>query len=62
MRVTKIGVIGTPAAAATVLDGYPLTQKGKAKEALSAATLGNIVGGAVLVALGYWFIYAKKSE
>ena len=29
---------------------------------LSAATLGNIVGGAVLVALGYWFIYAKKSE
>ena len=25
---------------------------------LSAATLGNIVGGAVLVALGYWFIYA----
>lgn len=29
---------------------------------LSAATLGNIVGGAVLIALGYWFIYAKKSE
>lgn len=29
---------------------------------LTAATLGNIVGGAVLVALGYWFIYAKKSE
>ena len=29
---------------------------------LSAATLGNIVGGAVLVALGYWFIYARKSE
>ena len=29
---------------------------------LSAATLGNIVGGAVLVALGYWFIFAKKSE
>ena len=28
---------------------------------LSAATLGNIVGGAVLVALGYWFIFAKKS-
>ena len=29
---------------------------------LSAATLGNIVGGAVLIALGYWFVYAKKSE
>ena len=36
---------GTPAAAATVLDGYPLTQKGKAKEALSAATLGSTLGG-----------------
>lgn len=29
---------------------------------LSAATLGNIVGGALLIALGYWFVYAKKSE
>ena len=27
---------------------------------LSVATLGNIVGGAVIVALGYWYIYAKK--
>ncbi len=27
---------------------------------LSVATLGNIVGGAVIVALGYWFIYANK--
>ena len=24
--------------------------------------LGTAAGGAVLVALGYWFIYAKKSE
>ena len=28
---------------------------------LSAATLGNIVGG-LLVGMAYWFIYAKKSE
>ena len=27
---------------------------------LSVATLGNIVGGALIVALGYWYIYAKK--
>ena len=27
---------------------------------LSVATLGNIVGGALIVALGYWFIYANK--
>lgn len=29
---------------------------------LSAATLGNIVGGALLIALGYWFVYAKKEN
>lgn len=27
---------------------------------LSVSTLGNIVGGALIVALGYWFIYANK--
>lgn len=27
---------------------------------LSAATLGNIVGGALIVALGYWFVYHKQ--
>lgn len=27
---------------------------------LSVATLGNIVGGALIVALGYWFIYANR--
>lgn len=28
---------------------------------LSVATLGNIVGGALIVALGYWFIYANRN-
>lgn len=28
---------------------------------LSAATLGNIVGG-LLVGLAYWFVYAKKKQ
>ena len=27
---------------------------------LSAATLGNIVGGAILVGLAYWFLYGRK--
>lgn len=27
---------------------------------LTVATLGNIVGGALIVALGYWFIYANR--
>ena len=29
---------------------------------LTVATLGNIVGGALIVALGYWFIYANKES
>ena len=36
---------GTPASAATVLDGYPLTQKGLAKRALDTATMSSMMGG-----------------
>ncbi len=36
---------GTPAAAATVLDGYPLTQKGEAGRALSMSIFSSFVGG-----------------
>jgi len=36
---------GTPAAAATVLDGYPLAQQGQAFGALSAATIASFLGG-----------------
>ena len=36
---------GSPASAATVLDGYPLAQQGKALEALSAATIVSAIGG-----------------
>ncbi len=36
---------GTPAAAATVLDGYPLAQQGHAFAALSGATIASFVGG-----------------
>lgn len=36
---------GSPAAAATVLDGYPLREQGKALEALSLAVLVSFIGG-----------------
>lgn len=38
---------GTPAAAATVLDGYPLAQKGEVGKAISSATVASFVGGMV---------------
>lgn len=36
---------GTPSAAATVLDGYPLAQRGEAFAALSGATIASFIGG-----------------
>lgn len=36
---------GTPAAAATLLDGYPLSQKGEAGRALSISVFSSFVGG-----------------
>ncbi|KAF2958274.1 C4-dicarboxylate ABC transporter permease [Thermotoga sp. Ku-13t] len=36
---------GTPSAAATAMDGYPLAQQGKAGKAISAALIGSFFGG-----------------
>lgn len=36
---------GTPAAACTALDGYPMAQRGQAGQALGYATMGSTVGG-----------------
>ncbi|MEG0070137.1 MAG: tripartite tricarboxylate transporter permease, partial [Cetobacterium sp.] len=36
---------GTPAAAATALDGYELTLKGKAGKALGTAVIASFIGG-----------------
>ena len=36
---------GTPAAACTVLDGYPLARQGRAREALDMALLASVIGG-----------------
>lgn len=38
---------GTPAAAATLLDGYPLGQKGEAGRALSMSLMASFIGGLV---------------
>jgi len=40
-----INTPGTPAAAATCLDGYPLAQKGEAGRALGLATIASVFGG-----------------
>jgi len=42
-----IGVPGTPSAAATVLDGYPLRKAGKASLALSLAVICSTIGGLI---------------
>ena len=36
---------GTPASAATVLDGYPMSQQGQAGQALSVSLVASVVGG-----------------
>ncbi|WP_209124154.1 tripartite tricarboxylate transporter permease [Alkalihalobacillus sp. BA299] len=38
---------GTPSAAATLLDGYPMAEKGEAGRALSFATIGSFIGGII---------------
>lgn len=42
-----INTPGTPAAAATVLDGYPMAQKGRAGEALQESIIASFIGGIV---------------
>ncbi|QEN06744.1 C4-dicarboxylate ABC transporter permease [Oceanispirochaeta crateris] len=42
-----ISTPGTPSAAATVLDGYPLAMKGEAGKAISVATIASCSGGII---------------
>lgn len=42
-----INTPGTPAAAATVLDGYPLTQKGRGGEAMGMALWASVIGDVI---------------
>ena len=45
-----INTPGTPGAAATVLDGYPMAQKGQAGEALGYAIMSSVLGGLFSIA------------
>ena len=47
---------GTPSAAATLIDGYPMTQKGQAGLALSVAMFSSFCGG-VIGALVMWYCW-----
>ncbi|MGB5557895.1 MAG: tripartite tricarboxylate transporter permease [Paracoccaceae bacterium] len=40
-----LGIPGTPSAAATVLDGYPMTKRGEASLALGTAVIVSVFGG-----------------
>lgn len=42
-----VGTPGTPSAAATMLDGYPLAQKGEAGRAIGVATIASTSGGII---------------
>ncbi|MGN0734501.1 MAG: tripartite tricarboxylate transporter permease [Anaerovoracaceae bacterium] len=42
---------GTPSAVVTTLDGYPMAQQGRAKEALSAAVIVSFFGGIISAAI-----------
>ena len=46
-----INTPGTPAAAATTFDGYPLAMKGQAGKALATSTLSSSIGGIISVLL-----------
>ena len=46
---------GTPSAAATALDGYPLAQQGKAGKAITVALVSSVIGG-IISALGLMLI------
>lgn len=44
-----INIPGTPANCCTLLDGYPMTQKGESSRAIALATAGSAIGGFVSI-------------
>ncbi|MCM3715735.1 tripartite tricarboxylate transporter permease [Halalkalibacter oceani] len=42
-----LNIPGTPSAIATTFDGYPLTEKGRASEALFGSLLASVIGGVI---------------
>ena len=56
---------GTAASAATMQDGYPMTQRGEAGKALKTATLASVVGdffGEIVLIFGAVFIAGYTSD
>lgn len=47
LSATIIGIPGTPMAAATMLDGYPMALAGHASQAVTLSTIGSALGGVI---------------
>lgn len=47
ISATLLGIPGTPMAAATLLDAYPMAKAGRASEAISLATISSTAGGVI---------------
>lgn len=47
IAATVLNIPGTPASAATAREGYPLSQQGRANEALSVSALSSFVGNTI---------------
>ncbi|MGQ9636256.1 MAG: tripartite tricarboxylate transporter permease [Thermodesulfobacteriota bacterium] len=65
ITATMMNIPGTPAAAATCLDGFPLAKRGKAREAIGAVTIASGIGELLgelftLFSLPFIFIIALK--
>jgi len=56
-----INTPGTPSAAVTAMDGYPLTKQGKAGKGLGTALIASTIGGAVGVLILILFACSKGS-
>lgn len=58
-----LGIPGTPSAAATVLDGYPMAKRGQASLALGTAVIVSVFGGvfSLLVMIGLVGVVARAA-
>jgi putative tricarboxylic transport membrane protein len=55
-----MGIPGSSASQATVLDGYPLAQKGEASRALAAAFTASLIGGLLgAIILTFFIVFAR---
>jgi putative tricarboxylic transport membrane protein len=65
ITATMINIPGTPAAAATCLDGFPLAKMGRAREAIGAVAIASGIGELLgelftLISLPFVFLIALK--